>query len=337
MNRHLRFAGLLETLDKRGDLLFWRQRAGGDDVAGDWSEVFDLPFSNHDVPFDHGFAQPEVEQAPCREHAGDVEAAAEGRAEVVEVVGERRYDGQFAPAVSLDDDAHRLRERNGAIENVLKFAFHDLFLSPLPRNIEPILVEVPAHMLHLKTLFVNLHDQIDHLRRLHDVKNGVHVLALEQMARQHLGFEPEEQARPDFAEEDDRRFAEMLHLHELPGIKKFEQRADAAGRDDHRVGNGHEGVEAATEPVELLLDVEIGVGMLLMRQFDVQPDRLPAVEHTLRPGIGRLHQPRPAAGHDVQSLSSQPASDFINIAILLIPLTDPGRPENGYTIMRVHE
>lgn len=184
---------------------------------------------------------------------------------------------------------------------------------------------------------MNLDDQIDDLRRLHDVEDGVHVWPLEEVAGHDFGFEPEQQAGPDFAKEDDRRFAEVVHLHKLPGVEEFEQGADAAGRDDHSVGHGHEGVEPPAEPVELLLDVEIRIRALLVRQFDIQPDRLAAIGNALRPGIRRLHQPRPAAGNDIKPLGSKALCDVINIPVSLVPFTDPGRPENSYTIIRFHE
>ena len=73
-------------------------------------------------------------------------------------------------------------------------------------------------------------------------------------------------------------------------------------------------------------DVEVAVRHLLAGQLDVEPDREPA--GLLRPFVGGLHQPRPAARYDGEALVSKPGRHLFGECIPAVGRGQPSRAED---------
>ena len=100
------------------------------------------------------------------------------------------------------------------------------------------------------------------------------------------------------AEEDDRNRLHAVGLAEGEGLEHLVEGAESAGEEDH----GRRAEDEVKLPQREVLELEAevggdeGIGLLLGRELDVEPDRLAAdVEG---PAVGGFHDPRPAAGDD---------------------------------------
>ena len=109
--------------------------------------------------------------------------------------------------------------------------------------------------------------------------------------------EPVDQSAPELrVHEDDREVADLLGLPQRGRLEQLVHRPEAAGEDDEAARVAHEHDLAREEVVEVELDVDVRVDALLVRQVDPEADRRHA--RLARAAVGRLHDPRAAAGDD---------------------------------------
>ena len=107
-------------------------------------------------------------------------------------------------------------------------------------------------------------------------------------------------------DEDRREVLDPVGLDQGQALEHLVEGAEAAGDDDEgaRVADEHQ--LAGEEVVEVEAAVDVGVGLLLHRQLDVEPDREAAGLGGA--AVGRLHQPRPAAGDHREAGRGKPPS-----------------------------
>ena len=100
------------------------------------------------------------------------------------------------------------------------------------------------------------------------------------------------------AVEDDGDLLHAARLAEAERVEQLVERAEAAGEDDERGGAQDEVELAHREVVELEAEIgrDVRVGLLLVRQIDVEADALGAGFE--RAAVGGFHDAGAAAGHD---------------------------------------
>ena len=109
-------------------------------------------------------------------------------------------------------------------------------------------------------------------------------------------------------DQHDRHRLHLARLHQGENLEQLVQGAEPAGKRHQRLGALHEVQFAQGEVVEAQAQVgrHIRIGKLLVRQIDIEADRLGAdVE---RAAVGGLHHAGTAAGHHRDALVSGPAA-----------------------------
>ena len=104
-----------------------------------------------------------------------------------------------------------------------------------------------------------------------------------------------------FADQDHRDWLDLSRLNQRQNLEQFVECAVSPGKRDQRFRAQQQMQLAQSEIVkaEAQIGGDIGVRKLLVRQFDIQPDRLGAdIEGA---AVRGLHQAGTAAGHDYQA------------------------------------
>ena len=112
---------------------------------------------------------------------------------------------------------------------------------------------------------------------------------------------------------------------------RFEQLvegAESAGHDDVGRGELDEHVLAREEVAERLRDVLVGVGVLLVRQLDVEPHRRALAE--VGAFVGRFHHAGAAAGDDGEAGVRQFARDALGEQVIRMVGDDAGAAEDAH-------
>ena len=119
---------------------------------------------------------------------------------------------------------------------------------------------------------------------------------------------------------------DLAGLDQRQRLEQLVERPEAARQDHERVRVLHEHRLPGEEVVELDRHVDVGVEVLLHRQLDVAADRHPA--GLVGPSVGRLHDPRAAAGDHREARARERAADGPRQDVGGIRLGDPRRPEH---------
>ena len=119
-------------------------------------------------------------------------------------------------------------------------------------------------------LFDDAHGLFDGINRV----EAFHLLGVQETAFHRPLLDPFQIIVPHVAEQDDRDVADMVHLNQLPAVDELQHGAHAARRHDHGVREVHELVQTLGETMKLLLDVQMFVGDLGLRELDRQPHRM---------------------------------------------------------------
>lgn len=133
------------------------------------------------------------------------------------------------------------------------------------------------------------------------------------------------------ADQHDRQRLNLACLDQRQRLEQLVERAVAAGACDQRGGTQQEVQLAQCEVVKAETQIRrhVGVRVLLVRQRDIQSDRMRSdVE---RAAIGGLHDARTPAGHDREAIpayamlrpthqTAQLARDFVVAALVVDPL-----------------
>ena len=124
-----------------------------------------------------------------------------------------------------------------------------------------------------------------------------------------------------------RKVLDLAGLDQGRGLEHLVEGAEAAGQGDEGVGVLDQHHLADEEVAELDEGVEVGVGALLVRQLDVAADR--AAAGVPRAAVGRLHDPRAAAGHHREAVLGQPPADLAGQPVVAVVLAEARRAEDG--------
>ena len=136
-----------------------------------------------------------------------------------------------------------------------------------------------------------------------------HVARGDQAASGKLFFHPVGQALPEAtADEDDGTVRRFACLHEGEALKKFVERAEAAGHDDVGDGVFDEHDFAREEVAEGDGQVLIGVGVLFVRQEDVEANG--GAASGKRAFVGGFHDAGAAARDNGKPCVGQGAGDL---------------------------
>ena len=119
-------------------------------------------------------------------------------------------------------------------------------------------------------------------------------------------------------EEDDREVTDLAGLDQRQRLVHLVERPEAAGEDDEPLGRADEAHLARVEVVERVLDVEVRVRALLVRQLDVEPDREAAA--LLRAAVRALHHAAAAAGDHRPAVLAEPPADRAGVLVGLASL-----------------
>jgi hypothetical protein len=120
----------------------------------------------------------------------------------------------------------------------------------------------------------------------------------------------------------------LAGLHQGQGLHQLVQGTEAAGHDHVGAGELHEHDLAGEEMTEGLADVLEGVGALLVGKLDVQADAGGLAEEG--PLVGRLHDPRPAAGDHREPGVRQLAGDGLGEHVIGRVGLDAGAAEDAH-------
>lgn len=100
------------------------------------------------------------------------------------------------------------------------------------------------------------------------------IIGADMSLGEHAGAQPLKQAVPlAAAEQDHREVADRRGLDQREGLEQLIKRPIAARRDNEGAGVADEHHLAREEVAEAKLDVQIGIGRLLVRQLNVAADR----------------------------------------------------------------
>ena len=118
-----------------------------------------------------------------------------------------------------------------------------------------------------------------------------------------------------------------MGLNESGRLEDLVQRAEPARHGDEGVRVFHQHQLSHEEVPERDPLVEIGVGLLFLRQLDVAADGVAA--RLLGSAVGRLHDSGTAAGHDGESGPREPLADVACQDVGRMLFGKAGRAEDG--------
>ena len=118
---------------------------------------------------------------------------------------------------------------------------------------------------------------------------------------------------------------DLSRLDQGQRLEQLVECPEAAGEDHETLGRFHEHRLARVEVAEGELDVEVGVFVLLVRQFDVEADREAAA--FLRAAVCGLHHARAAAGHDGEASLGKAPADLAGLLVGGMTFVHPRRAE----------
>ena len=149
-------------------------------------------------------------------------------------------------------------------------------------------------------------------------------LRLDESAAQEI-----EQRPPVFlADQHERKVLDLVRLDEGRRLEDFVQGAEAAGHGDEGVGVFHQHQLADEEVPEGHPAIEVGVGLLFLRQLDVAADGVAA--GFFGAAVGGLHDAGPAAGHHREAGARQPLADFAGQDVILMLGRESRRAEHRH-------
>src|SRR5260221_3395518 len=163
----------------------------------------------------------------------------------------------------------------------------------------------------------------DHVHR-------IHVGCVDEPALDHGCAHPVDETRPHCTDENEWMLLHVLHLKELPHHEKLERGPNAARKDDEGGREAYEMVESGEEgamPEDL---VDEGDASLFVREVNGQPER-PRLSPGLPldgAGIRGLHEPRAAAGDDVDPHPCQRCAERLHLVINRVAMPDAGASED---------
>ena len=131
------------------------------------------------------------------------------------------------------------------------------------------------------------------------------------------------------ADQHDRKVLDLAGLHERQGLRQLVERPETSRQRHEGVRVLEEQHLANEEVAARHRPIEIAVRRLLERQFDVAADR-PSAGFT-GAAIGRLHQPRAAAGHHGESETDERGTQVTGHRVVGVRLRIAGRAEDGHT------
>jgi hypothetical protein len=116
-------------------------------------------------------------------------------------------------------------------------------------------------------------------------------------------------------------------LNQRERFVQFIERSQSARQHDKTVRVFEQQHLANEEVVAGNPAIEVRVGRLFERQFDVAPDRQAA--RIVRAAIGGFHQARTAAGHHGKPHSAEPATHLARQFVVLVAFLEAGGAEHG--------
>ena len=124
----------------------------------------------------------------------------------------------------------------------------------------------------------------------------IQIVGLDKAARQKVVAYPVGHPLPEIAADQNNRTGRNLAgLHQRQAFKQLVQRAEAAGHHHIRHRMFHKHHFAREKMLEFNRQILIRIGLLFMRQHDIEADG--GTASGKRALVGRLHNPRPAAGN----------------------------------------
>src|SRR5258708_5486823 len=187
-------------------------------------------------------------------------------------------------------------------------------------------VTVGAMSLLLFEAFVRGADDRNRLVSGGDDRDHVHVRGTDEAAADHGLAHPVDETGPHCTHQDERMLLHVLDLQELPDHEQLQSGSNATGKDDERRGEPDEVMQPREEGAVPEDFVDEWVRSLLRGHVDGQTERAGVALDLAfdRAGIGRLHQARPAAGHDVYAHARQLEAEAFDLLIDWIAAADAG-------------
>lgn len=153
-------------------------------------------------------------------------------------------------------------------------------------------------------------DDLDDLFRVVGDMEQVHIIGRNIAFGQHRILYPPDQAAPELGVEEDQRY-----LRHAPGLDQCQELADfiqgakAAGHEDKRRAVFDETGLAREEITERHREIDVGIGLLLEREHDIEADR--ASPGIMSAAVARFHNARAAAGDDRKARLSEERAYFV--------------------------
>src|SRR5690349_13509337 len=118
-------------------------------------------------------------------------------------------------------------------------------------------------------------------------------------------------------------------LNQSERLKKLVEGSDAARHNNEGIGIFYQQRFTDEKMMQPNTTIEIDVGKFLERQLDVASNR--ATTDFFCPAVGRLHDPRTAAGHHRESKPGNRRAHPHGQFVMRIVRFDPRRAEDGHT------
>ena len=171
-------------------------------------------------------------------------------------------------------------------------------------------------------------DDLDDLFRVVGDMEQVHIIGRNIAFGQHRILYPPDQAAPELGIDEDQRY-----LRHAPGLDQCQELADfiqgakAAGHEDEGGTIFDEAGLAREEITERHREIDVGIGLLLEREHDIEADRASA--GIMSAAVARFHNARAAAGNDCKAALCQKSSYLLGLFVGRMFGRSPGRAEDA--------
>ena len=131
------------------------------------------------------------------------------------------------------------------------------------------------------------------------------------------------------ADEYERKVGNLLGLNQHECFKYFIERAETSGHRDKTIRIFHEHQLPNIKMIEGNPAIEVGVGLLLVKKFDVAPNGVAA--GFFGAAIGSFHNSRPATGHYGKPGACELRTCIAGPSVIRMVIRKSSRSKDGYT------
>lgn len=172
-------------------------------------------------------------------------------------------------------------------------------------------------------------DEFDSLLRRIGYEYPLDIARVNRALIQKLTPQEVHQRQPEFpADEHERKIGDLLGLHQHERLEDFIECAETSGHRDKTIRIFHEHQLPNIKMIEGNPAIEVGVRLLLMKKFDVAPNRVAA--GFFGAAIGSFHNAWAATGHNGKAGSCELRASVAGPLVIRMIVGESSGSEYGY-------